>query len=486
LTPFLKIIILYRFIRQEETLMSEGILLPEWAIKTLSKKSTITVVAGRARVLAGQNPNFVRADTGEVCAPGLFPPGYRESLEKTAREVLKEGRIGYSGPDGDPKLKKLIFKYSMPDDLRELILQQLREEAGAKGVNPEKHVEDSMQKYVAITPGGAGALGAAVSVFLTEKKKLYVVNQRTWQNHNLIVDMHGGMLWPVPLIDVQGKVADPDKIIELCRPVKDQIAAFLFTEINNPDGSVITEQAELDKLETIVRALDVPLILDAAYHGMVYDGKKTLPLSPDVLRKTVVCGSYSKTHQIPGERLGYLASADARVVHYVYFYNRSHSGCPSVTPQTAITAHFSLYETNREVVDAYNKTLLSELEKRRNILVDAVRSELNWPITAPGGAIYAVIPVPLEVSKAFGDIDKLSVDLVEKGGVSAISGSDFEFRARKTAAGGYEVYTPSATDPDMSYLRFCFGFTPTDRVALAVENIKNFIKSHAKSRQSGS
>jgi aspartate aminotransferase len=456
--------------------MTEGIVLPDWAIKTLSKKSTITVIAGKARALAAKNPDFVRADTGEVCAPGLFPPGYRESLEKTAREVLKEGRIGYSGPDGDPRLKKLVFKYSIPDDLRALILERLRDEAKASGVDFEKHREESIQKYVAITPGGAGALGAAISVFLTDKKKLFLVNQRTWQNHNLIVDMHGGMLWPVPLIDEQGRVADPEGILRLCRPVKERIAALLFSEINNPDGAVITEQAELRKLEAIVRGLDVPMILDAAYHGMVYDAKKTLPLSPDVLKKTVVCGSYSKTLQIPGERLGYLCCFDTRVVHYVYFYNRSHSGCPAVTPQNALIGHLSLNETAPDQVAAYNAALLSEMETRRNILVQTVKKELGWTMNSPGGAIYAVIRIPADVVKAFGDIDTFSVGLVEKGGVSAISGSDFEFRVRG-AEGHEEIYTPPPTDPAMHYLRFCFGFTPTDRVALAVRNIKAFIGS---------
>ncbi len=459
--------------------MSEGILLPEWAINTLSKKSTITVVAGKARVLAGKNPDFVRADIGEVCAPGLFPPGYRESLQKTAQEVLKEGRIGYTVPDGDPKLKALIFKHAIPDDQRTLILEHLREEARSKGIEFEKHKDENMQKYVAVTPGGSGALGAAVSVFIENRKRLFVVNQRTWQNHNLIVDMHGGMLWPLQLIDAKGRVSDPDAVLRLCHPVKDQIAALLFSEINNPDGAVITDRNEQIKLETILRELGVPLILDVAYHGMVFDGKAAQPFSPDIIRKTVVCGSFSKTLQIPGERLGYVSSYDSRVVRYIYFYNRSHSGCPAVTPQKALIAHLSLCETEPATVATYNAALLSEMEVRRNILVDTVKSELGWEIEKPGGAIYAVVPVPVEVAKAFGDIDKFSVDLVERGRVSAISGSDFEFRVRPTQ-GGYEVYTPSPADPEISYLRFCFGFTPRDRVALAARNIREFVRSGPK------
>ena len=454
--------------------MSEEIRLPESAIKTLSKKSTITLVAGKARILSVKDPDFVRADIGELCAPGLFPPGYKESLEESAAAVLTEGRIGYTVPDGDNKLKKLIFKYSIPDDLRNLILERFRDEAGKQGIDFEKYKEDNMQKHVAVTHGGTGALGASVSMFLTDQKKLILINQRTWQNHNLIVDMHGGMIWPVPLIDEQGKVADPDSILKLCHPVKDKIAAFLFTLINNPDGAVITDPAEQAKLETITRELDIPVILDVAYHKLVFDGEKAQPFSRDILCKTVICGTYSKTRQIPGERLGYISCLDPRITRYVYFYNRSHSGCPSVTSQRALIAHFLKYETAPDEIADYKRKLLTEIEKRRNILVEKVKEELGWEMKHPGGAIYAIIPLPVELVKEFGDVDKFSLELVDKGGVSAISGTVFEFRVR-SSDNGYEVYTPDPASPEVRYLRFCYGFTPLDRVELAVKHIKDFI-----------
>jgi aspartate/methionine/tyrosine aminotransferase len=451
--------------------------LPEATVKTLSKKSTITLVAGKARVLSGQDPDFVRADIGELCAPGLFPPGYKESLEETAATVLTEGRIGYTVPDGDNALKKLIFKHSIPDELRALILEKFEDEAKKQGVDFEKYKEDNMQKHVAVTHGGTGALGAAVSVFLTDQKKLILVNQRTWQNHNLIVDMHGGMIWPVPLIDEQGRVADPDSILKLCHPVKDRIAGFLYTLINNPDGAVITDPAEQAKLERIIQELDVPLILDVAYHRMVFDGKEAQSFSPDILRQTVVCGTYSKVIQIPGERLGYISCLDPRVARFVYFYNRSHSGCPSVTPQRALIAHLKKHETAPDEIGDYNKKLLQEIEARRNILVEKVKEKLGWEMKHPGGAIYAVIPLPEDLIKEFGDVDKFTLDLVDRGGVSAISGTVFEFRVRSTD-NDYEVYTPLPTSPEVAYLRFCYGFTPLDRVELAVDHIKNFLEAH--------
>ncbi len=456
--------------------MKENIHLPDQAVKTLSKKSTITVVAGKARVLSTQDPDFVRADIGELCAPGLFPPGYKESLENSAKSVLAEGRIGYTVPDGDNKLKKLIFKHSIPDDLRALILEKLQDDAKKQGLDFEKHKEDTMQKHVAVTHGGTGALGASVDMFINGRKNLVLVNQRTWQNHNLIVDMHDGMIWPVPLISEEGKVADPDSILKLCHPVKDRIAAFLYTLINNPDGAVVTDPAEQEKLETIIREVGVPLILDVAYHKLVFDGKVAQSFSPDILSKTVVCGTYSKTRQIPGERLGYISCVDPRVTRYVYFYNRSHSGCPSVTSQRALIDHFMMFETDPAKIKEYKTSLLKEIETRRNILVEEVKKELGWEMKSPGGAIYAVIPLPVDLVKQFGDVDKFSIDLVDKGKVSAISGTVFEFRVRP-ADNDYEVFTPSPTDPEVCYLRFCYGFTPADRIALAVKHIKNFISN---------
>jgi aspartate/methionine/tyrosine aminotransferase len=92
----------------------------------------------------------------------------------------------------------------------------------------------------------------------------------------------------------------------------------------------------------------------------------------------------------------------------------------------------------------------------------------------PRGAIYAVIPLPGELIKEFGDVDKFSLELVDKGGVSVISGTVFEFRIR-SANDGYEVYTPDPASPEVRYVRFCYGFTPLDRVELAIDHIKNFI-----------
>ncbi len=456
--------------------MSEELRLSESAIKTLSKKSTITLIAGKARLLSAEDPDFVRADIGELCIPGLFPPGYKEGLEKTASTALNEGRIGYTVPDGDNRLKKLIFKHELPDLLQGMVLEQLRDEAIAQNVDFEKYREESIHKYVAVTHGGTGALGAAVSMFLTEDKKIIVTNQRTWQNHNLIVDMHGGMIWPVPLIDEEGKVAEPEQILKLCQPVKGKIAAFLYTLINNPDGAVITNPAEQYKLETIINELGVPLILDVAYHRMVFEGRDAQSFSPEVMRKTVVCGTFSKTLQIPGERLGYISSFDPRAARFVYFYNRSHSGCPSVSPQRALISHFALYEKEPHKISSYHQKLMIEIKKRRDLLVEKVRKELGWEIKPPGGAIYAVIHVPQELIKRFGDIDQFALQLVEKGRVSTISGTVFEFRVRKKNS-GIEVYNPEPTHPDVAYIRFCYGFTPPERIELAIEHIKNFISS---------
>lgn len=66
----------------------KDIRLSETTIKALSKKSTITLVAGKARVFSTQDPDFVRADIGELCASDLVTKrGKKMQVYRTVQPV---------------------------------------------------------------------------------------------------------------------------------------------------------------------------------------------------------------------------------------------------------------------------------------------------------------------------------------------------------------------------------------------------------------
>lgn len=91
--------------------------------------------------------------------------------------------------------------------------------------------------------------------------------------------------------------------------------AYLSTDFANPTGQTVSLE-ERQQILALADDLDIPLIEDAAYQHLRYDGDPIPPiLSLDIARsggidasRTIYCGSFSKT-LAPGLRVGYVVAA---------------------------------------------------------------------------------------------------------------------------------------------------------------------------------
>lgn len=91
--------------------------------------------------------------------------------------------------------------------------------------------------------------------------------------------------------------------------------AYLSTDFANPTGQTVTLE-ERHQILGLADDLDIPVIEDAAYQHLRYDGEAIAPiLSLDIARsggidacRTIYCGSFSKT-LAPGLRVGYVVAA---------------------------------------------------------------------------------------------------------------------------------------------------------------------------------
>lgn len=91
--------------------------------------------------------------------------------------------------------------------------------------------------------------------------------------------------------------------------------AYLSTDFANPTGKTVTLE-ERHQVLALADELDIPVIEDAAYQHLRYDGEAIPPiLSLDIARsgdidscRTIYCGSFSKT-LAPGLRVGYVVAA---------------------------------------------------------------------------------------------------------------------------------------------------------------------------------
>ncbi|MBK8457737.1 MAG: PLP-dependent aminotransferase family protein [Phyllobacteriaceae bacterium] len=92
--------------------------------------------------------------------------------------------------------------------------------------------------------------------------------------------------------------------------------AYLSGDFANPTGETVTREAR-ERVLDLAEALDIPVIEDAAYQSLRYEGEEVPPiLALDLMRhggdiektRTLYCGSFSKT-LAPGLRVGWVCGA---------------------------------------------------------------------------------------------------------------------------------------------------------------------------------
>jgi aspartate/methionine/tyrosine aminotransferase len=113
-----------------------------------------------------------------------------------------------------------------------------------------------------------------------------------------------------------------------------------------------------------------------------------------------------------GWRIGYIV-ANKNLIPQVFKIHDSLITCPTAVSQYAAIAAISGDQT---IVREYKEAF----EKRRNIVIDAIKKSNKLQLTIPGGAYYAFVKVLKDVN----DYD-LALKLLHEAKVAVIPGSAF-------------------------------------------------------------
>lgn len=181
---------------------------------------------------------------------------------------------------------------------------------------------------------------------------------------------------------------------ELERKVKSHksIVGILVINPDNPTGYVYPEE-ELRRIVEIARTYDLFLIFDETYRNLVFEGKKTLPLSdiigdiPGISMKGI-----SKEFPWPGSRCGWMEfynlDKDETFARYVdaILTQKMSEVCSTTLPQLAIPKVM----THPQYIP-YLKERLNHYEKLSNIAYGILKDLPYVMVNRTAGAFYMTV-----------------------------------------------------------------------------------------------
>ncbi|MBE3582779.1 MAG: pyridoxal phosphate-dependent aminotransferase [Limnochordaceae bacterium] len=369
-----------------------------WPLPPLAKRtsqlapSPTLALDSLAKEMKRKGISVVNFGAGE---PDFDTPAF---IKEAACRALDAGFTKYTAVGGTPELKAAIC-------------QKLRQENGL----------DYSPSQVVVTVGAKHALYELFQV-LCEPGDEVILPVPYWVSYEEQIRLAGATPVFLPGLPERGLKIDA---AQLRTAISERTRVFLLNSPNNPTGAVYS-RAELQQLADVLEgASRCWIVTDEIYESFIYTGEPhvSLPsLSPALARRTIVVNGFSKRYAMTGWRLGYAAGPQAVIQAVTNLQSQSTSNPTSFAQAGGVAALTGSQECVHQMV--------AQFRKRRDYLVDALRTLPGVACPPPDGAFYA-FP---QVSAVFGHrwhghlIDSsaaLSRLLLEEAHVAVVPGSAF-------------------------------------------------------------
>jgi DNA-binding transcriptional MocR family regulator len=171
--------------------------------------------------------------------------------------------------------------------------------------------------------------------------------------------------------------------------------AYVVPEFANPSGETLTA-AERRELLALAAELDVPVLEDAAYEALRFEGQKPTSLAAlDIAQcgsiersRVIYCGTFSKT-VCPGLRVGWICAA-RDFVHQVVLAKQAGDLHSATLNQMVVLRIVG------EGFDEHVQTLLPPYRRRRDAMLGALAAHMpagvSW--SKPQGGMFVWVTLP--------------------------------------------------------------------------------------------
>jgi alanine-synthesizing transaminase len=302
---------------------------------------------------------------------------------------------------GDPVQKG----EKVPVWMRQVLIDLLKEDR-TYGYSPTKGM-DATREFLAekvnqrggvqITPddilffnGLGDAIARAYSAIRVDAR--IIMPEPTYSTHLLAEVLHAS--FPPNTYRMNPYCDWSPDINELERKVKSHraIVGILVINPDNPTGYVYPEEM-LRRIVKIARDYDLFLVFDETYHNIVFNGKKTVPLSDVVGEVPAICmKGISKEFPWPGARCGWMefynAGRDETFARYIdsILTQKMSEVCSTTLPQMAIPRIISHPE-----YQGYLDERIRHYEKLSNIAYRILKDLPYVMVNRTCGAFYMTV-----------------------------------------------------------------------------------------------
>ncbi|MDL2273741.1 PLP-dependent aminotransferase family protein [Oscillospiraceae bacterium OttesenSCG-928-G22] len=355
-------------------------------------------------------------------APELFPV---EDVLRSNEETLRnesDFALQYGPVEGHPPLTELLTKRVLAH--------------GIKGT-PEN---------LLVTSGSQQALDFMGKLFIGEGDTI-IVEDPTYLGALSAFEPYVPNYVTVPM-DEDG--VRPDALEAALTEHPETKFIYLIPDFQNPTGRRLSVERRKAVLK-LAQKFNVPIIEDAAYIELCFEGEKLPPIkSFDTDGHVIHLGTLSKIF-CPGFRIGFIF-AEKEVIERCVAIKIGADLQTSLLLQRQAANFLKSFD-----MDSHIAKLNALYRKRRDVMIDAFETYLPKgavSYTRPNGGLFLWMSFPDGIS---------SMDLIER------------FLKEKVSAIPGESFFPYP--PEKAYCRFNFSFMPEDKIEEGVRRLSRVVKA---------
>jgi len=356
----------------------------------LHESATMRLIT-RAKQLKAAGEDIVSFGAGE---PDFDTPDH---VKEAAIRAIREGFTKYTAVAGIP-------------ELRDAVARKFRED-GLDGCRPE---------HTIVGVGAKSVLFDAIQVLCQEGDEV-VVFAPYWLSYPEMVRATGATTVVVETDAAANYVIDPARFAAALSP---RTRVVILNSPGNPTGTVQPDAVQRE-IGRLAAARGIVVISDEIYEHLAYAPARFSSfarLCPEARDVTLLVNGTSKAYSMTGWRIGYAGGPPEIVERMITLQGHSTSGPPGICQRAALAALTGPLEPIQAMRAAF--------DRRRRLMVDALRRIPGIECPIPDGAFYALPGVGAFLGRSFeGRLLAAPADvcevLLEHAKVAVVAGEPF-------------------------------------------------------------